>query len=172
MCDVHCVSPQIVQEQRALLDVRQPPDCAVLAHQTSADSKAGAGADTRAAAADSCSDPHVQQELAADWLSLRRSLDQLAVGLPAQPGGAVAQHRGPAAERAQERRARQRQELHQQGRGSGAVAAAADGDAADMAVRVAGMQAALEAKEAELVPANMHHFAMARVESWARIASG
>lgn len=166
--DCSCAFVQILEEQRALLEAA--PDARAQPRQHRTDSRGAASSvprqpkDTRttvsmmpgrptvdcaAAAAVPGTPPSGHEEVAADWHSLRRSLDQLALGLPAQDDST-----------------RQQEVVAGQQVGNLDVVAAgdqdkscrgavqcshADADVADMAIRIAGMRGALAAKEAELV---------------------
>jgi hypothetical protein len=161
-----CASPvQIVAEQRALLDAQQS-EPATHPPASTGSARAACG-QARLSHLPQCAGPaspaklpsspqrssgrQAQEALAADWLSLRRSLDQLAAGLPPrQPcstpaTGSPSGHSRPAVT--------QRSVLQSwpQAGNCGANTSGTGGGAADLAVRIAGMQAALAAKEAELV---------------------
>lgn len=144
---------QIVAEQRALLDAQQSEPSAGPATCQAADpSAAGAAASVKKQQQKPqrrCGN-EAQDELAADWLSLRRSLDQLAVGLPPRPPCSTPELGSPPrrgiSPQLQQRHRRPQRECR-----TAAGKVASGGEAADLAVRVAGMQAVLQTKEAELV---------------------
>lgn len=162
------IAVQIVEEQRALLDAQQseaagipaaqPDTLAAAASRTERQRTAvqqgvgGTGPEQRPSSPQRPSGRQVQATLAADWLSLRRSLGELATSLPPQrpcseqtAGSPDCSGQGVAAQFSQMQSTPGHTGRHAAG------SSATGRDPADLAVRIAGMEAALAAKDAEMV---------------------
>ena len=161
---------QIVAEQRALLDAQHSKAAESPAAQPDTRANAAAAARTerqqtavqqggghtgperRPSSPQRPAGQHVQAALAADWLSLRRSLSQLATSLP--PKQPCSQQVAGSPDRSGQGVVAQFSQMQSKPGHTGRHAAgniATSGDPADLAVRIAGMEAALAAKEAEVV---------------------